>query len=634
MANNGYVRVKATTIPIEIGNVSKNLKAHKDALLQAKEEGVNVLTFQELSLTGYTLGDMFFDKTILNNTLQALESLKEFSKDLDILFTVGAPLKKDNSLYNTAITFLKGHILGVHVKTYIPNYHEFYEKRYFAPSPTKFTLINLLKEDVPFGNNIVFVNDDVKEMKIGVEICEDLWATTTPSTRMCEAGATIILNLSASNELVGKASYRHDLVKMTSARLMCAYVYASTGLGESTSDVVYGGHRMISENGHVLNEVKPFENGECIADIDLELLSHERVNNTSFMNKNEDTINMPFSLKLNETKEPLRKVDKNPFVPEDEDILGRVDSILRIQEMGLYQRLYNINSKYAVIGLSGGLDSTLALLVTVETFDLLGLDRKNIHCLTLPCFGTSERTKRNAIALANALKVTLKEINISEAVTLHLKDIEHDINKHDTTFENAQARERTQVLFDYANKINGILIGTGDLSEQCLGWTTYNGDHMSSYAVNISIPKTLVIYLCKGYALKHPEVKEVIESVLDTPISPELIPTKNNEIVQKTEDILGPYEFHDFVLFHYLRYRYTPKKIYLLASIAFKDIYSKEDMKKWLGVFFKKFFQNQFKRNCLPDGPKVGSVAISPRGDLRLPSDASVALYLKEIEEL
>ena len=631
MRNNGFVRVKAATIPISLGDVFANEKEIEKALLAAEKEEVDVITFQELTLTGYTMGDLFFAQLILDNVKKAIHELKEFSKGVSLLFSVGAPLQIDNSIYNAAITFFNGHILGVNVKTYLPNYNEYYEDRHFSPSLNEIINVNLDDELVPLGNKLIYQNDLMPEMKIGVEICEDVWATTTPSTLMAEAGATIILNLSASNERIGKASYRHDLVKMTSARLMCAYVYSSSGEGESTSDVVYSGHNLICEDGHLINENPPFEKNECLGDIDLELLVHERNKNNHFLNQREGMTFISFKKEIKEKKELLRRVDKNPFVPEGEDILERARFILKIQASGLIQRMKATHTKKVVVGLSGGLDSTLALLVINDAYEALGYDKKDIHALTLPCFGTSERTKKNAIELAQGLGITLKEIDISESVKQHLKDIGHDLKTLDVTFENAQARERTQVLFDYSNMINALLIGTGDLSELCLGWCTYNGDHMSSYNVNVSIPKTLVIYLVKAYALLHTHLKETLEDIVNTPISPELLPLEDGEIAQKTEDSIGPYPYHDFILFHYLRYGYSPSKIYKLGNIAFKGIYQEEEMKKWIHLFFKRFFANQFKRNCLPDGPKVGSVAVSPRGDLRMPSDVSSKAFLDDL---
>ncbi len=632
MRNNGFIRAKAVTIPIRLSDIPSNVEEIKKALKNAQNENVDIITFQELTLTGYTIGDLVFTQSILDGVKKAIHELKEFSKSISSLFAVGAPLQVDNSIFNTAIVFYNGHILGVSAKTYLPNYNEYYEGRHYSPSLKEVRNILLDGEEVPFGNKIIYQNDLMPEMKVGVEICEDMWATTTPSTLMCEGGATIILNLSASNERLGKAQYRHDLVKMTSARLMCAYVYASSGEGESTSDLVYSGHNLIAEDGHMLFENYPFENNACLGDIDLELLLHERNKNNHFVNKVDNMTFVHYKQDIKEKNTLHRRVDKNPFVPEDEDILERARFILKIQAHGLIQRMKATGSKKVVIGLSGGLDSTLALLVVNDAYDLLGYDKKDIHAITLPCFGTSERTKSNALELAKILGITLREIDISDSVKQHLKDIDHDLTTYDVAFENAQARERTQVLFDYSNMINALVIGTGDLSELALGWCTYNGDHMSSYNINVSIPKTLVIYLVKAYALIHNELKEVLEDIIMTPISPELLPLENGEIKQKTEDIIGPYQYHDFVLFHFLRYGYAPSKIYMLGKIAFKGIYQEDEMLKWMKIFFKRFFTSQFKRNCLPDGPKVGSVSISPRGDLRMPSDASYNLYLDDLK--
>ncbi len=632
--NLGFVRVKASTIHVDVCNVRHNLDAIKKEISQAVSEKVHVLVFNEMTLTGYTLGDLVFNQTILKNVLDAIEELKEFSKGKNIFFTVGAPLNVDNSLYNCAINFFNGEILGVTPKTFIPNYREFYEGRYFAKALSENIYIDLAGSKVPFGSKIIYQNSLMEDMKVAVELCEDLWASSTPSTKQAEAGATLILNLSASNEVVAKAEYRRDLVRMTSARLLCVYAYADAGDGESTSDLVFSGHNIIAENGRILEENAPFDKNETIADVDLEIIEIERNKNNVFVNNKEGFIYVDFALKVDKPDKLYRKVPENPFVDEDGDITSRVDFILKIQAHGLMKRLLSCHSKNLVVGLSGGLDSTLALLVSCDAFDLLGYDRKGIEAITLPAFGTSSRTKNNATALAKALGVSFREINIGESIKQHFIDIGHDINVHNSTYENAQARERTQVLLDIANENNALMVGTGDLSELCLGWTTYNGDHMSSYGVNSSIPKTLVIYLCKGYGLMHPEVKEVLDDIIDTPVSPELLPTKEGEISQKTEDIIGPYRFHDFVIFHYLRYGFRPQKIYYLASIAFENEYTSDEMKEWLKLFFKRFFTNQFKRNCLPDGPKVGSVAISPRGDLRMPSDGSYALYIEEIEKL
>lgn len=633
--NLGFVRAAAGTPFVHLGNPDGNAEEIIAAAREAASQGAHVLALPELCLTGYTLGDGFLDERILQGVLDGIKKILEGTKDLNLIFVFGAPFKVLSRLYNCAFICSKGKLLGIVPKTYIPTYSEFYEGRHFAPAPKKRLKVRLFGEEVPFGRNLVFVDRVCPSLKIGVEICEDLWVPSSPSTDLALAGATVILNLSSSNETVGKAAYRRSLVSMASAKEVAAYVYADSGEGESTSDLVFASHNIIAENGKITCESPLFAMKMAISDIDLGLLQAERRRMNSFEEKVDDmSLYVPFDLEVRLPDKLLRSYDRNPFIPSGEVDTERVKAILDIQAAGLSSRLRAIHCHKAVIGLSGGLDSTLALLVTHRAFLKSGLDPKDITAITLPCFGTSKRTHDNAAALAESLGVTFREINIAESVKCHLKDIGHgdDLN---VAYENAQARERTQVLMDIANDTGAIMVGTGDLSELCLGWCTYNGDHMSMYGVNASIPKTLVKYLVKGYAILHPECSASLLDILDTPISPELLPTdKDGRIAQKTEDKIGPYELHDFFIYYYLRYRFRPRKLYFIAKEAFEGEYDDATIKKWLVVFFKRFFANQFKRNCLPDGAKVGSAAISPRGDLRFPSDADGSLLIKEAESL
>lgn len=632
----GFVRVEARPIEVKVANVKHNQKEIIKAMEEAKAKGVHVLLLPELCLTAYTCGDLFYDSTLLENAKEALGEIVEKSKELDgVLTVIGMPLEVSDRLYNVAVAYTGGRILAVIPKENIPNYKEFYEARYFAKADKENREIELLGQRVPFGNKVILVDSNYPDLKIGIEICEDLWVMDPPSTGLAKAGADLILNMSASNETVGKASYRKGLVESTSARLLCAYAYASAGRGESSTDLVFGGHCLITENGNCLSESRLFEMVSAIADIDLERLKAERIRLTSVTTTNASYDVCYFTLPLEKPGKLLRHYDRNPFIPDGDVDTERVSLIIRMQAEGLSKRLQATKSRKAVVGLSGGLDSTLALLVAVEAFKLLDLDLKNIEAITLPCFGTSKRTHDNAELLAKSLGVSFKEIDIKEAVTVHLRDIGHEPSKGDIAYENSQARERTQVLLDYANSVGALMVGTGDLSELCLGWTTYNGDHMSSYGVNASIPKTLVRYLCKGYAIVHKEAAAALNDIIDTPISPELLPPdKQGNIAQKTEDKIGPYELHDFFIYHYLRFLYRPRKLYEIAKNAYSGIYDDPTIKKWLKEFFRRFFANQFKRSCLPDGAKVGSVAISPRGDWRMPSDADSEAYLREIDEL
>jgi NAD+ synthase (glutamine-hydrolysing) len=633
----GFVRVRANSINVAVSGVRHNLDEIKKAVIKAAQDKVSVLVLPELCLSGYTCEDLFLSETLQRKVEQAVLELEKWSKDYPVFFSFGAPLAYRNCLYNCAVNICGGKILGVTPKSFLPTYAEFYESRHFAAAPDENTFIEISGESVPFGKKKIYVDEDYLSLRIAVEICEDVWVPDTPSTQAALNGADVILNLSASNELVGKKEYRRSLVQSTSARLCAAYVYADAGEGESTTDLVFAAHNLIAENGKILAESPLFGSGVATCEIDLEKILAERRKTTTFSNASgSDFDSVYFSLPLKEPVKIDRHYPRNPFIPESQEIdLDRVSLILSMQAAGLAHRLEAIHQKVVLVGLSGGLDSTLALLVSVEAFKKMGYDLKGIHAVTMPAFGTSKRTHDNAKNLAESLGVSFEEIAIKDTLRSHFKDIHHDENDHNVTYENAQARERTQVLMDYANDLNGIMVGTGDLSELCLGWTTFNGDHMSNYGVNASIPKTLVRYLCEGYALLHPEAAVPLNDIVATPISPELLPTDaHGQIAQKTEDKIGPYELHDFFIYHFLRFGYRPKKLYFLAKTAYAGVYDDATIKKWLRTFFNRFFHNQFKRSCLPDGAKVGTVAISPRGDLRMPSDAAVEDYLAEVDEL
>ncbi|MBQ2288056.1 MAG: NAD(+) synthase [Lachnospiraceae bacterium] len=633
----GFIRVAAATPEIQVADCVYNREQIEQMMKDAYERDASLIVFPELCLTGYTCGDLFLQDLLLSQTLNALNELLEVSKECSILTVVGMPLEVCGKLYNVAVFFKEGRILGVIPKTFIPNYSEFYEARHFERGIKKPIRIELLGQDVWFGSQLLFKCMNVPGLVIGGEICEDLWAPNPPSIQHALAGATMMVNLSASDEVTGKSDYRRGLVSGQSARLICAYVYAGAGDGESTTDLVFPGHNLIFENGACLAESKIFENGIIYADVDLGRINSDRRRMTTFIQGGDvDYIRVPFELEKKELKLE-RFIDPNPFVPShDVDRQKRCEEILNIQAVGLKKRLAHTHCQNAVVGISGGLDSTLALLVTVRAFDMLGIDRKKIMAVTMPCFGTTDRTYNNACQLVNDLGADLHEVNIRDAVTLHFKDIHQDLNNHDVTFENGQARERTQVLMDLANQRGGMVIGTGDLSELALGWATYNGDHMSMYGVNASIPKTLVRHLVQYYADTHADesLKAVLLDILDTPVSPELIPPKEGEITQKTEDLVGPYELHDFFLYQMIRFGYAPSKIYRMACIAFEDEYTSETILKWMKNFYHRFFTQQFKRSCVPDGPKVGSVALSPRGDWRMPSDASARIWKEELETL
>lgn len=645
----GFVRVASMTPKVTVADVRANLEAVKVLMKEAYDKGAAIVSFPELVLTGYTCNDLFLQKKLLDEAKKALVELKEYSSEFPgTLFFIGLPLQVKSKLYNVVAAVKDGEIRGFTTKKHIPNYGEFYEARWFNPGPVKGDFIEFGEDYIPFSNELCYKFSNFEDLIVGVEICEDLWTVNPPSTSMVTVqGASLIVNASASNELIGKANYRKSLVSSTSARLLCAYVYTSAGEGESTQDIVFSGHNIIAENGSVLAESKRFSGENIYADIDVEKLVAERRRMSTFRANEDRSADFAAIINLDEIRkldlELNRFYDKAPFVPSDkEERDARCEEILNIQSYGLKKRLEHTHSKSAVIGISGGLDSTLALLVTARAFDLLGLDRKGITCVTMPGFGTTDRTYSNAVLLTKKLGCSLREISIVDAVRQHFHDINHDESVHDVTYENSQARERTQLLMDIANQTAGLVIGTGDLSELALGWATYNGDHMSMYAVNVSIPKTLVRHLVRFYAdtCKEEELSRVLLDVLDTPVSPELLPPdKDGKIAQKTEDLVGPYELHDFFLYHMLRFGMTPKKLFRIAKLAFaeeikENTYSDAIIYKWLRTFTWRFFAQQFKRSCLPDGPKVGSVAVSPRGDLRMPSDASSHIWMLELDEL
>lgn len=633
----GFIKVAAITPNVKVADVDYNCQEIVKKIEEAAEKDVKVMVFPELCITGYTCQDLFLQDALLEAALDGLLHIKAHSKNIDSIIFVGLPFALNGKLYNVAAVVYKGEILGIVPKSFLPNYNEFYEVRHFASGKDIQTTIAIEEEEIPFGTNQIFTCGDMPSLRIAVELCEDLWVPNPPSINHCLEGANLIVNLSASDQIIGKARYRRELVNGQSARLVCGYIYASAGPSESTQDVVYSGHNIIAENGKMLADSKLFTEDMLITEIDIKHLDAERRRMTTYQSAKQgmaEYVYTNFNLELSETQ-LTRFIDPQPFVPSSTaERELRSNEILTIQAMGLKKRLEHIRCKTAVIGISGGLDSTLALLVTAKAFDYLGLDRKGIVAVTMPGFGTTDRTYDNAVRLIKEIGATFKEVSIVNAVEQHFKDIDQDQNNHDVTYENSQARERTQILMDIANKENGIVIGTGDLSELALGWATYNGDHMSMYAVNVSIPKTLVRYLVQYYAdtCEKDVLSKTLYDVLDTPVSPELLPPTKGKISQKTEDLVGPYELHDFFIYHMLRLQQSPAKIYRLAKIAFTNQYSDEEILKWEKIFCKRFFAQHFKRSCLPDGPKVGSVAVSPRGDLRMPSDASAAMWLKELE--
>lgn len=663
--NYGYVKVASAIPAVRVGDVAYNVEQIENLVIQAEGKGVEVIVFPELSLTGYTCQDLFRQQLLLDRVEQGVMRLMDFTRKLDIIAIVGAPIPVGNLLLNCAVVIQKGHVLGMVPKFYLPNYSEFYEKRWFASAQ------DLRDMELRYAGNVVNMTADIQLFRtadgvlFGIEICEDVWAPAPPSNKLALAGADIVFNLSASDELIGKHDYLKSLLSQQSARTMTGYVYSSCGFGESTQDVVYGGNAMIYENGKLLAEAARFslEPQIMMTQIDVEKLRSERRGNSTYVNAQRNVkfslldkqfgirIIDAFSKEMEREFKLERTVSPHPFIPAMEDMEVSCEEIFNIQVMGLVKRLVHTHAETAVIGISGGLDSTLALLVCVKAFDKLKRSRKGIVGVTMPGFGTTGRTYNNAMEMMRSLGITVKEVSIVDAVTQHFEDINHDISVHDVTYENSQARERTQVLMDMANKLNGMVVGTGDLSELALGWATYNGDHMSMYGVNASVPKTLIRYLVNYVAQREVDDQsaQTLQDIIDTPISPELIPAdEKGNIQQKTEDLVGPYELHDFFLYYFLRFGFSPKKIFMLAKNAFienkskrvklgpndPETYDEETIKKWLRVFVRRFFSQQFKRSCLPDGPKVGSVSLSPRGDWRMPSDAMAAMWMQDAENM
>lgn len=633
----GFLKVAALTPKIRVADPIYNAERICECIDEAEQNGAKIMVFPELCITGYTCGDLFLQERLLEEAKRALMIIIAHTDGVDGLVFVGMPMERENHLYNVAAVINCGELMGFVPKANIPNYGEYYELRHFTAGNRIPVMMDFDGQEIPFGTNLLFTSDAIDGLSIAAEICEDAWVANPPSTAHAIAGAVVIVNLSASNETVGKSEYREMLVKSASGRLICGYIYASAGEGESTQDVVYGGHSLIAENGTLLKQTDKFSCQNIYSELDIHRLRSERRRMNSFAKSTENEYMLiPIALVREETF-LTRTFEKQPFVPRNEvKRRERCEEILSIQSYGLKKRLEHTHAKSAVIGISGGLDSTLALLVTVRAFDLLGLDKTGIRAVTMPCFGTTDRTYDNACKLSRILGAKLIEVDIREAVKKHFEDIGQDENVHDVTYENGQARERTQVLMDLANKTGGLVIGTGDMSELALGWATYNGDHMSMYGVNVGVPKTLVRHLVQFYAdsCKDKELETILLDVLDTPVSPELLPPTEGKISQKTEDLVGPYELHDFFLYYMLRCGFTPIKVFRLALTAFAGEYDRDTIYKWLTIFYRRFFAQQFKRSCLPDGPKVGSVAVSPRGDLRMPSDACADIWLEELEEL
>lgn len=651
----GFIRVGCYSPEVTVGDCKKNSAAIIEAVIEAVDKDIELLVFPELCITGYTCSDLFLQKTLLNAASASLIEIAQKTAAYNVLFSVGLPIVYNSSVFNCAAWILKGKILACIPKTHIPNYGEFYEARHFTSAKVLEGRCDLRLDispqhtNIPFGTDIILQDRGNRSFTLATEICEDLWVSKSPSIEHAQAGAAVIVNLSASNEVVGKKEYRSLLVQSQSGRLACAYLYADAGPSESTTDLIFASHNIIAENGRILVESGRFGNGFVFTEIDLDRIWTERRRQTTFTPSNVEYTKVYIDFLVSNLSFNLtRQVSKTPFVPgEDSEIENRCEEIIQMQSHALAKRLKHIGCKTAVVGLSGGLDSTLALLVAYEAFSILGLSHEGLIAVTMPCFGTTDRTYNNAVKLAQSLNTGFKEVNIEKSVLQHFIDIGHDKAKHDVVFENSQARERTQVLMDIANQVNGIVIGTGDLSELALGWATYNGDHMSMYGVNASIPKTLVRYLVKHKAYEFarkqtPEGNSIFNTltdILDTPVSPELLPPVDGKIVQKTEEIVGPYELHDFFLYYVIRWGYTPEKVLYLAEQAFNleskgSTYSRKEIISWLKNFYKRFFAQQFKRSCLPDGAKVGTVSLSPRGDWRMPSDASAALWLSEIEKL
>ena len=633
----GFIKAAAATPRIQVADCVSNTREIIEKAKEMSQAGARILVFPELSITGYTCGDLFWQERLLTSAKEQLLKAAAALKDVEGLIFIGLPLVFDGKLYNTAAVLNRGNILGIVPKIHLPNYGEFYEARHFASGRGVEGSVKIGDQEVAFGSNLLFTCEELPGLTVAAEICEDLWAPAPPSVAHAMAGATVIVNLSASDETVGKSDYRRALIKGQSARLLCGYVYATAGNGESTQDLVFGGQNLICEDGSVLAEAEMFQNQTIYGTFDIQKLCGERQRISTWeVEQCQGYTRIVFHLPEEETS-INRRFAANPFVPEETaERNRRCDEILTIQAMGLVKRLEHTHSKGAVLGISGGLDSTLALLVTARAFDILGLDREGITAVTMPCFGTTDRTYTNACELTRGLGAALMEVDIKKAVLQHFEDIGQDFHTHDVTFENAQARERTQVIMDIANQKGSMVIGTGDLSELALGWATYNGDHMSMYGVNGSVPKTLVRHLVQYYAdtCGEEKIRRILLDVLDTPVSPELLPPEDGKISQKTEDLVGPYELHDFFLYYMLRFHFAPAKIYRMAKMAFAGNYENEVILKWMKKFYWRFFSQQFKRSCLPDGPKVGSVAVSPRGDLRMPSDACVRIWMDEIESL
>lgn len=633
----GFVKVAACTPDLRVADCLYNTARICKGIKEAYDQNARIIVFPELSITGYTCGDLFWQEALLKEAKHQLIHILARTKGNDALVFVGLPWEKDDKLYNVAAVISDGKLLGLVPKRHLPNYNEFYEARHFTPGNTEVEWVKFEGRPVPFGTNLLFDCEFPKGLCVAAELCEDLWAPNPPSTAHALAGANVIVNLSASDEVTGKKSYRRDLIAGQSARLICGYLYANAGTGESTQDLVFGAHDLIAENGHILAESRRFENEAIYTELDINRLRADRRRMTTFGPCSSAGYERVRVAMGEEDTQLTRAFDPAPFVPSNEaQRAERCEEIFMIQALGLKKRLEHTGSKSAVVGISGGLDSTLALLVMAKAYDMLGLDRGQITAVTMPGFGTTDRTYNNACELTRRLGAELMEVSIRDAVLQHFKDIGHDPQVHDVTYENSQARERTQILMDIANQKGGLVVGTGDMSELALGWATYNGDHMSMYGVNCSVPKTLVRHLVRYYAdtCGDEAISSILYDVLDTPVSPELLPPKDGEISQKTEDLVGPYELHDFFLYYMLRFGYTPRKIYRVAQLAFAGVYENETILKWLRKFYWRFFTQQFKRSCVPDGPKVGSVGLSPRGDLRMPSDACIAVWKEELDAL